>query len=222
MPYKLSPSGLSLFRECPRCFWLDFVKGIERPGMIFPSLPGGMDRLLKSYFDSFRRKRQLPPELSKLKGVKLFYDIALLKAWRAPATGLHWTDRKGNILRGAVDEILQKGDKLIVLDFKTRGYPLKEDSADYYYNQLDIYTYLLHKNGFKTEDYAYLLFYHPTKVYKSGKVMFQSDLVKLKVSPRNATKLFKEALKVLKGRMPKPAEDCEYCEWAEEYNSEYK
>lgn len=28
---RLSPSKLNLYRECPRCFWLDKVKKIERP-----------------------------------------------------------------------------------------------------------------------------------------------------------------------------------------------
>ena len=79
---------------------------------------------------------------------------------------------------------------------------------------------LLNKNGFKTEDYAYLLFVHPTKAYKSGNVKFLSDLVKIKVSPRKGMKLFKDALKTLNGRMPKPSEDCEFCRWAEEYHEE--
>jgi hypothetical protein len=49
MAYKLSPSSLSLLKECPRCFWLQFNKGIRRPSTVFPSLPGGMDRILKAF-----------------------------------------------------------------------------------------------------------------------------------------------------------------------------
>jgi xanthosine utilization system XapX-like protein len=52
-----------------------------------------------------------------------------------------------------------KNDRLIVLDYKTRGFPLKEDTAAHYQDQLDIYNFLLRKNGYRTEDYGYLLFY---------------------------------------------------------------
>ena len=63
MSYKLSPSSLCLMEDCPRCFWLQFNKNIRRPNGIFPSLPSGMDRVLKAHFDSFRDKNELPSEL---------------------------------------------------------------------------------------------------------------------------------------------------------------
>ena len=62
MPYKLSPSSLSVLKECPRCFWLQVNKKIRRPIGAFPSLPGGMDRILKTHFDSFRSREELPPD----------------------------------------------------------------------------------------------------------------------------------------------------------------
>ena len=72
---ELSPTtGLNLFRECPRCFWLRYRERVHRPDTIFPSLPGGMDRILKVYFDSFRARDELPPELEgKVEG-KLLPD----------------------------------------------------------------------------------------------------------------------------------------------------
>jgi len=211
MSYKLSPSGLSLFSECPRCFWLEYNKDIGRPAAIFPSLPSGMDKVLKAYFDSFRKKGQMPPELFTVKGARLFNDKEL-DVWRSNFKGIRWTDHEGNILRGAVDEILKKGNRLIVLDFKTRGFPIKEDTPEHYQDQLNIYNLLLRKNGYETEDYAYLLFFHPKKM-KRGGVVFHSELVKVRISAKNAERLFKDALRVLKGRMPKASKDCEYCKW---------
>ncbi len=164
-------------------------------------------------------KGELPPELKDCNDdCKLFDDIEVLKVWRSNFKGIRWTDKEGNLFRGAVDNILKKGKKLIVLDYKTRGYPLKEDTAEHYQNQLDIYNFLLRKNGHETEDYAYLLFYHPDKVNGKGDVVFNTDLVKMKISVKNAENIFKNALKVLKGNMPKPAEECEYCKWVEECN----
>ncbi len=220
MPYKFSPSSLSLLKECPRCFWLQFNKGIKRPEGIFPSLPSGMDRILKTHFDSFRDKGKLPPELQELNGeVKLFDNKELLEEWRNNKKGIKWTDGKGNLFKGAVDNILKKSNKLIVLDYKTRGFPLKEDTHEHYQNQLDIYNFLLRKNNFETEDYSYLLFYHPDKVNGNGDVVFNTDLIKMKISIKNAEKIFKDALEVLKGDIPECAEDCKYCEWSNSYPS---
>ena len=51
---ELSPtSGLKLFLECPRCFWLRYREGDHRPDTIFPSIQGGMYRIIKDYFDYF-------------------------------------------------------------------------------------------------------------------------------------------------------------------------
>ena len=216
MSYKFSPSSLSLLKECPRCFWLKFNKDIKRPEGIFPSLPSGMDRILKIHFDSFRDKGELPPELTELDGdVKLFDNKEILEEWRNNKKGVKWEDKEGNLFRGAVDNILKKGKKLIVLDYKTRGYPLKKDTHEHYQDQLDIYNFLLRKNDHDTEDYAYLLFYHPDKVNGNGDVVFNTDLVKMKISVKNAEKIFEDALGALKGEIPRAKEDCEYCRWAD-------
>ena len=217
MPYKLSPSSLNILKECPRCFWLKFNKKISRPSGIFPSLPSGMDKILKIHFDTFMEKGTLPKELRELKGVKLFNDKELLKIWRSNFKGIQYTDKEGNILRGAVDNILTKGKNLIVLDYKTRGFPLKEDTAAHYQNQMDIYNFLLRKNNYNTEDYAYLLFYHPDKVNSNGSVTFNTDLIKMPISIKNAENIFEKAIKVLKGKMPKASKDCEYCSWADSW-----
>ncbi len=217
MPYKFSPSSLNLLKECPRCFWLHFNKGVKRPDGIFPSLPRGMDRIFKEHFDVFMNKGLLPPELASLNGsLKLFDNQELLKTWRNNLVGIQWKDETGNLLRGAVDNILQKEKKLIVLDYKTRGYALKEDTADHYKDQLDIYNFLLRKNGFETEDYAYLLFYYPEKVDEDGKITFHTDLIKMPVSGETAEKILKKALAVLESPIPPEAGECKYCKWVKD------
>ncbi len=216
MTYKLSPSSLSLLKDCPRCFWLHFNKGIKRPDTIFPTLPSGMDKILKAHFDRFRDKGKLPPELKDMnREVKLFDNVELLNVWRSNFKGIQWTDKKGNLFRGAVDNILKKGNKLIVLDYKTRGYALKEDTAEHYRNQLDIYNLLLRKNKYETEDYSYLLFYYPREVEEDGDVAFHTELVKMEVSIKNAESIFKKAIEVLEGKMPESSEECGFCKWKE-------
>ena len=211
--YKLSPSSLSLIKECPRCFWLTHHKVWKRPSGIFPSLPSGMDKILKVHFDNFMEKGILPPEIAgdgDCKNCKLFDDKDKLKIWQSNFKGITWADKKGNILRGAVDNILKKGKKLIVLDYKTRGYALKEDTHEHYQNQMDIYNFLLRKNGYDTEDYAYLLFYVPKEVTSTGEVIFDTTLKKMNVNVKNAENIFKRAIKLLNGDCP--SKSCEWCE----------
>ena len=211
--FKLSPSSLNLMQECPRCFWLAQHKVFTRPAGIFPSLPSGMDSILKTHFDKFRDKEQLPPELcnnGECKSMKLFDDKELLKTWRSNLKGISWTDKEGNVLHGAVDNLLMKGKKIIVLDYKTRGFPLKEDTAEHYQNQLDIYNFLLRKNGYETEDFAFLLFYYPKEVVLTGEVIFNTELKKMKIDVKNAESIFNKAIKLLNSDCPK--ESCEWCE----------
>ncbi len=214
MAYKLSPTSLGLMKECPRCFWLHHNKGIRRPDGIFPSLPSGMDRILKDHFDYFRDRALMPPELKELgDSVKLFEDNELLDIWRNNKKGLQFVDLKGNLLRGAVDNILVKDKTLIVLDYKTRGYELKEDTHLYYQDQLDTYNFLLRRNDYQTEDYAYLLFYYPNKVSQNGDVLFHTKLVKMKVDANNAHRVFNNAINLLEGQMPESSKDCGFCGW---------
>ena len=173
-----------------------------------------MDKVLKEHFDRFMKRGELPPELQNLNGeVKLFDDEELLKVWRSNFKGIQWTDKKGNLIHGAIDNLLQKKNKLIVLDYKTRGFPLKEDTHEHYRDQMDIYNFLLRKNGYETEDCTYLLFYHPHQVEDNGHVCFNTDLVKIKVNIKNAENIFKKAVQVLESDIPTSSEECGFCKW---------
>ena len=213
MTFKLSPSSLNLMKDCPRCFWLKQHKVWSRPVGIFPSLPNGMDKILKIHFDKFRDQNKLPPELcdnNHCEDMKLFDDKEKMKVWQSNFKGVSWTDKNGNELHGAVDNILVKSKKLIVLDYKTRGYALKEDTAEHYRLQQNVYNFLLRKNGYDTEDYFFLLFYIPKEVMATGEVIFDTTLVKMKVDVKMAEKVWKKALKLLNEECPK--ESCEWCE----------
>ena len=156
--YKVSPTSLNLMLECPKCFWLQVIKNIKRPEGKFPSLPRGMDKILKEHFDRFMEKQELPPELkeSECNGLKLFDNKEKLKTWRNNLRGIEY-EESDILLHGAIDNILVNDRKLIVLDYKTRGYPLKEDTHKHYQTQMDLYNFLLRKNNYETEGYSFLL-----------------------------------------------------------------
>ncbi len=217
---RLSPSSLNLLGECPRCFWLRIVKKVKRPAGVFPSLPSGMDLIVKKHFDKCRARGEMPPELKRT-GIEaeLFPDLHLLKKWREPFKGIVYKDEEsGVMLRGAVDDVLQRNGKLIVLDFKTRGYALKEDTAQHYQDQLNIYNFLLRKNGYETEDCAYLLFFVPEEINLRGDVVFDTNLVRMDVNVGHAEELFEKAINILKGNLPECSEECGYCKWVGNYS----
>lgn len=211
---KLSPTGsLWLFLDCPRCFWLQMNKNIKRPRGIFPSLPGGMDIVIKKYFDKYRVKGKLPPELEgKVKG-KLLADMARLESWRNwRATDLRYDDDSlGCYLTGALDDCLIDDDYHIPLDYKTKGSEVKEDPAQYYQNQLDCYCLMLESSGYKTKNEAYLVYYSPENVSEGGLVKFKVVPFKIKTNPESAKSVIKAAMKLLSGPIPQSNSDCEYC-----------
>ncbi len=215
----LSPSALSLFKNCPRCFWLEKIKGIKRPRGIFPSLPGGMDRVIKTYFDIFRAKGMLPPELriDAFKGIHLYDNQTQLERWRAWRTGLQY-QKDGEVLSGMLDDLLVKDGVYIPFDYKTKGSPTnEEDATKYYQTQLDCYALMLEGNGFKTAGYGFLLYYSPKAVGENGQVSFAIQPIRIETNTERAKDLIHQALSILTGSAPKADPGCEYCGWLEKF-----
>ncbi|MFH1047365.1 MAG: PD-(D/E)XK nuclease family protein [Patescibacteria group bacterium] len=172
MNIRLSPTSLRLFENCPRCFWQLFKTKKHRPKDIFPSLPNGMDRVIKEYFDRYRAKGVLPPELvGKMPGV-LVPDLRLIKKWRHWQHGLTYEDQvKQATLSGALDDCLVDNGLYLPLDYKTRGYPPKTGDSELYYGlQLNCYAMLLQANGYPPADNGFLVYYYPTQVRENGVV----------------------------------------------------
>ncbi len=179
---KISPSGISLLLECPRCLWLHVNEDKKRPRGIYPSLPDGMDNVFKKYFDEYRRRGEMPPEIDgKVEG-RLFDDEQRLRQWREFNFG------RGGIsaqiaeydmtLNGAIDDLLVSPDgEFVPFDFKTRGYPVKEDTHEHYRTQLDLYALLFEKNNLPPASYGYLLFFWP-QAYEMGQASFKTELIK--------------------------------------------
>ncbi len=215
----VSPSIVGYLSECPRCLWLHYNEDIKRPRGAFPSLPDGMDEILKKYFDQFRVQKKLPPELeSKVNGY-LFDDFEKLEIWRNINFG------KGGLsaefpeysirLRGAIDELLVSEDgRYIPLDFKTRGYPTKEDTHQHYQHQLDCYALLFEKNDLPPADFGYLLFFWP-EYYQNQTVYFQFELIKIEIKPNRARELLKKVKDLIDGPIPPSHSTCEYCLYRE-------
>jgi len=172
---KISRSGLKLFLDCPRCFWLDVHHKVKRPPGYPFTLSIAVDYLVKLEFDTYREKGELPPVLKKfgIKEARLF-NRPELPEWRNNFKGVsHYDEDLNVILYGAVDDILEYADgSLAVVDYKSSG--AREITIyDDYQKQMDVYNYILAQKGFSTYPEAFFVFY---KVMKHGETAFNKVL----------------------------------------------
>jgi CRISPR/Cas system-associated exonuclease Cas4 (RecB family) len=211
---RISPSSLNLYRECPRCFWLQMNEGIRRPEQPSSTLPMGVDLSLKAYFDHWRVKHELPPLLAgKLPG-KLVADQATIAKFRSRSFG--WHDREsGAYFSGILDDALAlEGGFTVPLDNKTKGFPPLEPHVAHL-TQMSSYTLLLRENGFKTKNVAYLVywFFDHRNIDLEKPLHFKVAVEEVKTEPDEVLQLFREAVALLKGPIPVPAMECQFCQY---------
>jgi len=214
---KLSPNSLNLFLECPHCFWLEKHQGVKRPPPYPYALNQAVDVLLKKEFDGYRAKGEIHPLISSNNiQAKLFSNQALLNQWRSNFVGIRFYDSDLDAtLFGAVDDVLEFHDgKLAPLDYKSTGSKIA-NVYDRFQIQMDIYTYLLEKNGFATPRKGYLAFYIVDKENGfNDKLPFRKELHEIETNPSDVPELFQDAVSVLRKTSP-PAHsaDCKYGRW---------
>lgn len=224
MPVHLSPSRLGRFAECPRCFWLQVNERLDRPSGPFPSLPAGMDRAIRDHFDRFREDGRLPPALEgdaeaalDAEGVHLEADRVFLRRCRTWQSDPSYVDEDlGVVLRGGVDDLLRTGNgSLVVLDYKTRGYPPKRETGapSYYARQVNCYNLILRDRGHPTADVSLLLYYYPDGVAADGTFRFHTELRRVPVDVDGVRGEIRRAVETLRGPLPDRRPGCAFCAW---------
>jgi len=234
----LSPTLLDTFRQCPRCAFDQYSPlRTKRPRGPYPTLPNGMDEVLKRYTDQFRG--ELPPELAHLEGRRLVEDQGLINRYREwnglkctrsvildrPTTNL--PKRKVTqelILTGGIDDLLYNSDDEIeIIDFKTKkGEPADDYGTKYYQYTLDCYAYMLREQGLSVSSKAYLWYWWPASVGTDGQIKFDQKLLYMTVNPDTTVERLDEIanslptinMEVLNYR-PNSAPDCEYCTYVD-------
>ena len=219
-PIKLSPSSLNLYLECPHCFWLEKRRGIKRPPPYPYALNMAVDVLLKEEIDRYRAENKPHPLILAHKiPAKLFSNQNLLNQWRSNFAGLRYFDSELEAtIFGAVDDVLEFEDgKLAPMDYKSTGSAVAT-IYDRFQLQMDIYTYLLEKNGFLTPRKGYLAFYIVDKGNGFGdRLPFRKELHEIDTNPSDVPEIFKEAVALLRREMPPPhSPDCKYGQWMEQ------
>ena len=214
---QLSPNSLNLFLECPHCFWLDKNLGIKRPPPYPYSLNSAVDSLLKDEFDTYRAKKLQPPLLEDKKiKAHLFGNQKLLNQWRSNLAGIRYfdADLKATLF-GVVDDVLEfENGKIAPLDYKSTGSTAAK-VYDRFQLQLDTYTFLMEKNGYKTAHKGYLAFYIVDKSRGFiDRLPFRKEIIEMDTNPADIYEIFKDAVCVLReSTPPKHSRDCQFKKW---------
>jgi len=214
--WKLSPSGLHSYTECPACFWLG--NHHRKPPMLPLLLNSAMDSILKSRYDKYRADKKFPPEAKELSemGIKPFEDLKLLNEWRTNFNALKVVNENfGYELVGKIDDVLVEADgRLIPADYKSSGNAPAEDKQKYYREQLAAYGFMFLKNGHKPSDRAFLLHYFvKDKNNPSLEVKFSSHVDEVKIDAENFEKKLKEMVDFLDKPYPGDNPECDKCQY---------
>ena len=140
--------------RCPKCFWLQYNKGLRQPEGIVSRLANRFDVILKKYFDLYRSHGELPPMIEGQVEGKLESPFQEKYFW-------DYNEKYG--LTGRLDDCLIRDDGTYTpVDHKTASSdPREKDILSAYQHQLNFYAFLLEKNGKKTSGFGHLIYYFP-------------------------------------------------------------
>ncbi|MDH3309168.1 MAG: PD-(D/E)XK nuclease family protein [Gammaproteobacteria bacterium] len=163
-PFKLSRSKIENFLNCPRCFYLDRRLGIGQPSGPPFNLNSAVDHLLKKEFDVFRAEGK-PHPLMQEHGIDAIpYADERLSEWRENFKGVTYHHASTNlVISGAVDDLwINPKGEVNVVDYKATSKDSEVNlDADWqisYKRQMEIYQWLLRRNGLSVSDTGYFVY----------------------------------------------------------------
>jgi len=224
--FKISRSKFSNFIDCPRCFYLERVKGLKDPSMPGWALNTAVDELLKKEFDYYRNIQQPHPFIVKNKLNFIPFKHENINHWRDPLRGgISFTDSETNLeIHGGVDDIWfnPNNKELIVVDYKAQSKEGAIETEAYLENQyhqgykiqMDIYVYILRQMKFKVSDTTYFLVCNGLKTPDKfdATLHFDLKLVPYKTDTSWIKNKIIEMKKVLEAKeVPELNKYCEKC-----------
>jgi len=230
--FKLSRSKIDLFLNCPRCFYLDRKLGVGRPPGFPFALNSAVDALLKQEFDVYRENGTKHPLIEK-------YGIDArpiphndLDKWRHNFIGIQYLHEPTNLLiYGAIDDLWQNPNgEFIVVDYKATAKndeitALDKDWHEGYKRQMEVYQWLLRRNGYAVSDTGYFVYCNGKADKKTfdGKLEFDLTLIPYVGSDGWVEKTIFEIDRCLKSdQIPKANADCDYCAYVSAVDSKNK
>ncbi len=222
-PFKLSRSKIDLFLECPRCFYLDRRLGVGRPPGFPFSLNSAVDALLKQEFDMHRARGKSHPLIEQYGVDAMPVPHDNLEKWRHNFTGVQYLHEPTNlIITGAIDDLWQNSQgEYIVVDYKAtaRSDKITELNKDWhigYKRQIEIYQWLLRKNGLHVSDTGYFVYCNgqTDREVFDRKLEFDVTLISYSGDDNWVEQSIIEAHQCISSdHVPAASENCDYCSY---------
>jgi len=186
------------------------------------TLNSAVDTLFKKEFDIHRADQQAHP-LMKAYGIDAIpFRHDQMDKWRENFHGVQYLHEPTNFLVfGAVDDLWQnpKGE-LIVVDYKstskTGEVNLEDHWKDAYKRQMEVYQWLLRRNGFKVQDTGYFVYANGQTDNEAfdAKLEFDVTLLPYTGDDRWVEKALTDAKDCLSSKnMPDYSGNCEHCQY---------
>ena len=224
-PFALSRSGVALFQECPRCFYLARRLGISRPAGFPFNLNSAVDALLKKEFDTFRAKGEPHPYMREAGINAVPHPHPDLDTWRSNFKGIRFEDKRTNlVLFGAIDDLWRDlgTDELIVVDYKATSkaaeVTLDADWQDGYKRQMEFYQWLLRRQGLKVARRGWFVYCNGRRDLEAfgNRLEFRVKMIPYDGDDAWIEPVLTEIRATLDApQAPETGGDCEYCAFAE-------
>ena len=226
--FKISRTGVELFMDCQRCFYMRYRKGVSRVSGPPFNLNIAVDSLLKNEFDDYRSRSEPHPLMIEANIDAVPYQHEFLDKWRHNFTGVRFEDHKrGFLWFGAIDDVWihNKTKKLIIADYKATSKKTEVNlDADWqiaYKRQMEFYQWLMRSNGFEVDDEGWF-------VYCNGRVFdshFNGHLsFDIKMLPYHGNDQWinptLDNIKICLDAdiIPPASENCSYCKYINKIN----
>ncbi len=223
-PFKLSRSKIQDFLDCPHCFYLDRRCGTDQPPGLPFTLNKAVDALCKKEFDKYRNEGKPHPLFIKHGIDAMPFSHPQLDDWRENFKGVQYLHERSNfIVTGAVDDLwINSSGELIVADYKatstSKEISLEEEYRQSLKNQVEIYQWLLRKNGFKVSTTGYFVYCNADAGKESfeGRLEFEISLLSYEGDDSWIEGTLLEIRKCLQEDLiPASVETCNFCKyWA--------
>jgi hypothetical protein len=202
--YVLSPSDLTyLWDDCPRCFWLRYVKGQRRPGA-FPRVFGQIDRAMRAFYEG---------RILTVPGVGTGKFDCSQKTVKTPETAFGKVTLS---ISGRLDARLVLENGVALVDFKCSGD--KEGGAVKYRYQLAAYALGIEHTLAQKVHAMGLYMFDPTTFTNGGELAaLHGKMYWLPIERNDAAfnSFLGEVAELLGGESPALNPECYFCKYTE-------
>ena len=221
-PFKVSRSGIELYLECPRCFYLNHRCGIRRPSGPPFNINSLVDRLLKKEFDVHRSNGSTHPLMHQYGINAVPFQHPQIDEWRENFKGVQVHHEPTNlIVTGAVDDLwINPAGEIIVVDYKATAKAGEVNiDAEWqmtYKRQMEVYQWLVRRQDLTVSDTGYFVYCNGQDAEAfDGLIEFAVKLLPY----TGSDDWVEDVLSALKGcllsdEIPNKPPDCEFCGYA--------